>query len=111
MEKVLDAAPGDKLAAVEGLPTLDSLAREGAWRMLLMALEEEVARYVDAHDEARDEAGRRLVVRNGRGQARSVTCGTKRSGDGACRGATTSTCGSTGSTSTSGWKTTGCARW
>ena len=77
MEKVLDAAPGDKLVAVERLLTLDSLAREGARRMLLTALEEEVARYIDAHDEARDEAGRHLVVRNGRGQARSVTCGAR----------------------------------
>ncbi len=76
MEKVLDAIPGDKLKAVEDdVSTLDAVAREGARRMLLMALEEEVARYVDAHAEARDEAGRRLVVRNGRAQARSVTCG------------------------------------
>ena len=35
--------------------------------MLMTALAVEVAQYVDAHQEARDEAGRRLVVRNGRG--------------------------------------------
>ncbi len=73
MEKVLDAVAGDKLQAVEDdVLTLDAVAREGARRMLLMALEEEVARYVDA----RNEAGRCLVVCNGRVQARSVACGT-----------------------------------
>lgn len=76
METVLDAVAVDKLEAVEDdVPTLDAVAREGARRMLLTALEEEVARYIEAHGEARDAEGRRLVVRNGRGQARRVTCG------------------------------------
>ena len=39
MEKVLDAVPGDNLEAEEDVPTLDAVAREGARRMLLMALE------------------------------------------------------------------------
>ena len=55
--------------------TLDELAREGARRMLMTALAVEVAQYVDAHAEARDAQGRRLVVRNGHAQARTVTCG------------------------------------
>jgi transposase-like protein len=55
--------------------TLDELAREGARRMLLAALEAEVAAYIEAHREVRDEAGRAQVVRNGRGRARRVTVG------------------------------------
>ena len=46
-------------------PTLDALAREGARRMLMAALQVEVAQYVDAYQEARDARGRRLVVRHG----------------------------------------------
>ena len=43
--------------------------------MLATALEEEVAHYIEAHADARDADGRRLVVRNGRAQSRTVTCG------------------------------------
>ena len=56
-------------------PTLDDLAREGARRMLMAALQVEVAQYVDAYQEARDASGRRLVVRHGQAEARKVTCG------------------------------------
>ena len=73
MLKVLDTATVTE-EAIEG-PTLDELAREGARRMLMTAVAVEVAQYVDTHQDARDEAGRRLVVRNGRAQARKVTCG------------------------------------
>jgi len=52
---------------------LDEIVREGARRMLAVALEEEVAVYVAAHVAERDEAGRRLVVRNGRARPREVT--------------------------------------
>jgi putative transposase len=55
--------------------TLDALAREGARRMLMSALEEEVTAYVERHAEARDGEGRRLVVRNGQARARGITCG------------------------------------
>ena len=55
--------------------TLDALAREGARRMLMSALEEEVAAYVERHAEARNGEGRRLVVRNGQARARGITCG------------------------------------
>ena len=41
--------------------------------MLVQALEAEVATYVERHYEARDEKGRALVVRNGKGKKRSVT--------------------------------------
>ena len=54
---------------------LDELAREGARRMIAAALDAEVAEYVAAHTEERDQRGRRLVVRNGRAQERRVTVG------------------------------------
>jgi putative transposase len=52
---------------------LDELAREGARRMLAAALEAEVDDYLAAHAAERDEAGRRLVVRNGHAREREVT--------------------------------------
>ena len=61
-------------AAVVG-PSLDELAREGARRMLVAALEAEVADYLARHAEARDERGHAEVVRNGHGQPRKVTVG------------------------------------
>ena len=54
---------------------LDELAREGARRMLVKALEAEVATYVEAHEQERDEQGLALVVRNGKARARKVTLG------------------------------------
>lgn len=59
----------------EMLPTLDELAREGARRMLITALEAEVASYVEVHRDARDEKGHALVVRNGKARGRQVTLG------------------------------------
>jgi putative transposase len=58
-------------AALRG--DLDELAREGARRMLAAALEAEVDDYLAAHAAERDEAGRRLVVRNGHAREREVT--------------------------------------
>ena len=76
MLKVLDQAREDNAETTAGVaPTLDEVAREGARRMLATALEEEVAHYIEAHADARDADGRRLVVRNGRAQSRTVTCG------------------------------------
>ncbi len=51
---------------------LDEIVREGARRMLAAALEAEVAAYVAEHADQLDGHGRRLVVRNGRHQARKV---------------------------------------
>jgi transposase-like protein len=51
---------------------LDELVRDGARQMLAAALQAEVAAYVDAHRDQVDEAGRRLVVRNGYHQPREV---------------------------------------
>lgn len=70
MLKVID----NEVIGEEAL-SLDALAREGARRMLAAALEAEVAAYVAHHEDERDEAGHRLVVRNGKAQTRQVTCG------------------------------------
>ena len=55
--------------------SLDDLAREGARRMLVSALEAEVGEYVERYRSERDEAGRALVVRNGKARPRKVTLG------------------------------------
>ena len=52
---------------------LDEIVREGARRLLAAALEAEVDGYIAAFAEERDEAGRRLVVRNGHAEARTIT--------------------------------------
>jgi putative transposase len=54
---------------------LDEIARRGARRMLAEALEAEVADYIEAAREERDEQGRALVVRNGYANEREVLCG------------------------------------
>jgi len=51
---------------------LDELVRDGARQMLATALQAEVAAYIQAHADAVDEHGRRLVVRNGYHAAREV---------------------------------------
>jgi transposase-like protein len=60
---------------VDGRSLLDEIAREGARRMLVAALETEVAAYLEAHRDERDADGHALVVRNGRGRTRKVTVG------------------------------------
>ena len=52
---------------------LDEIVRDRARAMLAAALQAEVAAYVEAYAEEVDEAGHRLVVRNGHYQAREVT--------------------------------------
>jgi transposase-like protein len=52
---------------------LDEIVRDGARQMLAVALQAEVAAYIDAHRGEVDEQGRRLVVRNGYHQPREVT--------------------------------------
>ena len=54
---------------------LDEIVRAGARAMLAAALEAEVDAYIEAHADERDEEGRRLVVRNGHAEARSITTG------------------------------------
>ena len=52
---------------------LDEIVREGARRMLAVALEAEVDAYVVAFADERDESGHRLVTRNGHAEPRTVT--------------------------------------
>ncbi|WP_159768811.1 IS256 family transposase [Streptomyces sp. HM190] len=51
---------------------MDDIVREGARRMLAAALEAEVDQYIAELAGERDEAGRRLVVRNGHHRERTV---------------------------------------
>ena len=54
---------------------MDELFREGARRMLAVALEAEVDAYIAAHAALVDERGRRLVRRNGHAPARTIAAG------------------------------------
>jgi transposase-like protein len=51
---------------------IDEIVREGARRMLAAALEAEVNAYLAELADIRDEAGRRLVVRNGYHEQRTI---------------------------------------
>lgn len=55
--------------------TLDELAREGARRMILAALELEVEQYLEKLRHLHDENGHALVVRNGKAEPRTVSLG------------------------------------
>ncbi len=54
---------------------LDALVREGARRMLMLAVKAEADEYVERFADVRDESGRKLVVRNGKAKKRTVTTG------------------------------------
>src|SRR5882672_10104156 len=55
--------------------TLEQIAREGAHRALQKAIEQEVAEYVEDHRDHVDDAGHRLVVRNGHKPPRTILSG------------------------------------
>lgn len=61
---------------IEAGSLIDEIVREGARRMLAAALEAEVHQYIAEIAGQRDEAGRRLLVRNGRHRQRMVTAST-----------------------------------
>lgn len=61
--------------APEVTQSLDELAREGARRMIAAALETEVEEYLQKQSHHRDKQGHALVVRNGKGQERTLTMG------------------------------------
>lgn len=65
----------DVVEAEDGPSTLDTLAREGARRMIAAALAVEVEEYLGRYHTARDSDGRALVVRNGTGRPRGLTVG------------------------------------
>jgi transposase-like protein len=60
-------------AVADGRSMLDEILREGAQRMLAAALEAEVDAYVAELTGERDEAGHRLVSRNGHARPRVIT--------------------------------------
>jgi transposase-like protein len=60
------------LPAGEPSPVIDQIVREGARQMLAAALQAEVAAYIDQFAGVCDENGRRLVVRNGTAEPRTV---------------------------------------
>lgn len=64
----------DRVAS-EAKRSLEELLREGARRMLQTAIEGEVAAYIDADRELKDEQGHRLVVRNGHLPERDLRTG------------------------------------
>jgi transposase-like protein len=72
MLKIVDEQPqGESELGI----TLDDLALAGARQMLKVALEAEVAAYIESHAHERDDQGRAMVVRNGKAKSRKVTCG------------------------------------
>jgi transposase-like protein len=73
MLKVVHEAEASNEAGAAGGSLLDEIVRDGARAMLAAALQAEVAAYIDAHRDQVDEAGHRLVVRNGYHAEREVT--------------------------------------
>jgi transposase-like protein len=63
----------DDDARAELAAGLDEIVREGARRMLAVALEAEVDAYIEAMAGELSDRGRRLVVRNGHAEARTIT--------------------------------------
>jgi putative transposase len=63
----------DDDARAEMRSALDEIVLDGARRMLAAALEAEVDAYIAGLADERDEQGRRLVVRNGHAEPRTIT--------------------------------------
>jgi transposase-like protein len=75
MLKVVQAKEDARsVSSVPPVSLLDEIAREGARRMLAAALKAEADAYIAAFVDERDEAGHRLVVRNGHAEPRTVVC-------------------------------------
>ena len=66
--KVVDVSAGEESA-------LEAVLRQGARRMLLAAVEAEAEDYVARHAASRNEAGQRLVTRNGHARERTLLTG------------------------------------
>ena len=54
---------------------LEQIAREGARRMLNIALENEIAEYIERFKHVLDETGKRIVVKNGYHGEREILTG------------------------------------
>jgi putative transposase len=59
----------------KGQDVLTEDLRDGARRMLVQAIEAEVAAWIDAHAHLKDEVGRKQVVRNGHLPQRTLQTG------------------------------------
>lgn len=59
----------------ESWSVLEEIAREGARRMLQLALENEVDEYIETHSDVKDAQGKRVVVKNGYHPERSIITG------------------------------------
>lgn len=70
MLKLVHDASGDDTT---GVSLLDEIVRDGARKMLAAALQAEVAAYIARFTDEVDEAGHRMVVRNGYHAPRQVT--------------------------------------
>ena len=68
----------EETARTELSSSVDEICREGARRMLAVALETEVDAYVEALADQLDGNGNRLVVRNGHARPRTITTGAGR---------------------------------
>ena len=66
--------------STESKDVLTEILREGAQTLLVQAIEEEVADWIERHADLKDENGHRLVVRNGRLPKRQITRGIGRAG-------------------------------
>jgi len=73
----MDEVTTDAVRFPEGMgqDPLTSVLRNGAQQLLTQAIEAEVAAYIDAHRDQRDERGHRLVVRNGHKPRRDLQTG------------------------------------
>jgi transposase-like protein len=71
MLTVIPDVPG-ALAGGEPSSVIDQVVRDGARQMLAAALQAEVGAYIDQFAGLRDENGRRLVVRNGTAEPRTL---------------------------------------
>lgn len=72
MFKIVD--DGECVNSEINISMLDALAREGAQRMLMSALEEEANEFIERHKNIRDK-NRALIVKNGHLPKRSVSIG------------------------------------
>ena len=61
-----------------GWSLIDEIVRDGAWRMLAVAMQAEVADCIDPFSGEFDEDGHRLVVRNGYRHEREVVTSSER---------------------------------
>ncbi|MFW7381505.1 MAG: hypothetical protein ACOH5I_22040 [Oligoflexus sp.] len=75
-ESIRDDCLFSELAvSVDSNDPLLAILREGARKLLTQALEAEVADYIAKFSELRDDAGRRMVVRNGHHPERTIQTG------------------------------------